>query len=202
VAQPAPRAVYPVVFIDAIYVKVRDGQVSNRAVYCAIGVTVEGKRDILGVWASSGSEGAKYWLGVLTEIRNRGVADVCILVCDGLKGLPEAVAATWPLTIVQTCVLHLIRNTFRLASRAHWCRSTTGTPWPRTSGRSTPLRRRRRPRNASSSSATSGLSATRPSAAYNDPEFRCREREFAAQQERAYELSVANWKDKKPSRTG
>jgi transposase-like protein len=112
--------VYPVVFIDAIMVKVREGQVSNRAFYCAIGVTVEGKRDILGVWASSGSEGAKYWLGVLTEMRNRGVADVCILVCDGLKGLPEAVAATWPLAVVQTCVLHLIRNTFRLASRADW----------------------------------------------------------------------------------
>jgi putative transposase len=72
--------VYPVVFIDAIVVKVRDGQVSNRAFYCAIGVTVEGKRDIIGVWASSGSEGAQYWLGVLTEMRNRGVADVCILV--------------------------------------------------------------------------------------------------------------------------
>lgn len=108
------------VFIDAIVVKVRDGQVSNRAFYCAIGVTVDGKRDIFGIWVSSGSEGAKFWLGVLTEIRNRGVADVCMLVCDGLKGLPDAVAATWPLTVVQTCVLHLIRNTFRLASRAHW----------------------------------------------------------------------------------
>ncbi len=112
--------VYLVVFIDAIVVKVRDGQVTNRAFYCAIGVTVDGKRDILGIWASTGSEGAKFWLGVLTEMRNRGVADVCILVCDGLKGLPDAVAATWPPTIVQTCVLHLIRNTFRLASRAHW----------------------------------------------------------------------------------
>ena len=68
-------------------VKVRDGQVANRAFYCAIGVTVEGKRDILGIWASPGAEGAKFWLGVLTEIRNRGVADVCIVVCDGLKGL-------------------------------------------------------------------------------------------------------------------
>jgi transposase-like protein len=112
--------VYPVIFIDAIHVKVRDGQVANRAFYVAIGVTVDGKRDILGIWASSGGEGAKFWLGVLTEIKNRGVADACIVVCDGLKGLPDAIGATWPLAIVQTCVLHLIRNTFRLASRQHW----------------------------------------------------------------------------------
>ena len=112
--------VYPVVFIDAIHVKVRDGQVANRAFYCAIGVTVEGKREILGIWASPGAEGAKFWLNVLTEMKNRGVADVCIVVCDGLKGLPESIAATWPLAIVQTCVLHLIRNTFRFAARQHW----------------------------------------------------------------------------------
>lgn len=112
--------VYPVVFIDAIHVKVRDGQVANRAFYCAIGVTVDGKRDILGIWPSPGGEGAKFWLGVLTELRNRGVADVCIVVCDGLKGLPDAISATWPAAIVQTCVLHLIRNTFRYAARQHW----------------------------------------------------------------------------------
>jgi putative transposase len=112
--------VYPVVFIDAIHVKVRDGQVQNRAYYTAIGVTVDGKRDILGIWPSTGGEGAKYWHGVLTELRNRGVVDVCIVVCDGLKGLPDAIGATWPLALVQTCVLHLIRNTFRLAARQHW----------------------------------------------------------------------------------
>ncbi len=112
--------VYPVIFIDAIHVKVRDGQVANRAFYCAIGVTVDGKRDILGIWPSAGGEGAKFWLAVLTEIRNRGVADVCIVCCDGLKGLPDAIAATWPDAIVQTCVLHLIRNTFRFAARQHW----------------------------------------------------------------------------------
>jgi putative transposase len=72
------------VFIDAIQVKVRDGQVQNRAYDCAIGVTVDGKRDILGIWPSPGGEVAKFWLGVLTELRNRGVADVCIVVCDGL----------------------------------------------------------------------------------------------------------------------
>lgn len=118
-SRPLDR-VYPVIFIDAIVVKVRDGQVVNRPVYTAVAVNLDGERDILGLWAGSGGEGAKYWLQVLTEIRNRGVNDVCIVVCDGLKGLPEAIAATWPLAIVQTCVLHLIRNTFRLASRAHW----------------------------------------------------------------------------------
>jgi transposase-like protein len=112
--------VYPVIFIDAIVVKIRDGQVANRPVYTAIGVTVDGKRDILGLWVGTGGEGAKYWLQVLTEIKNRGVEDACIVVCDGLKGLPESIEATWPLAIVQTCVLHLIRNTFRLASRADW----------------------------------------------------------------------------------
>jgi putative transposase len=120
-ARPLDR-VYPVIFIDAIHVKVRDGQVANRAFYCAIGVTVDGQRDVLGIWASNGSEGAKFWLGVLTELRNRGVLDVCIVVCDGLKGLPEAINTIWPRAVVQTCVLHLIRNTFRLAGRQHWDR--------------------------------------------------------------------------------
>jgi len=113
-------AVYPVVFIDAIHVKVRDGQVTNRPVYVAIEVTVNGERDILGLWAGDGGEGAKFWLSVLTEIRNRGVADVCIVVCDGLKGLPDAITTAWPLAVVQTCVIHLIRNTFRYASRKYW----------------------------------------------------------------------------------
>jgi putative transposase len=113
-------SVYPVVFIDAIVVKIRDGQVANRPVYTVVGVTVEGKRDVLGLWIGDGSEGAKYWHQVLSEIRNRGLADVCILVCDGLKGLPDSVAAVWPLAIVQTCVLHLVRNSFRYASKADW----------------------------------------------------------------------------------
>ena len=112
--------VYPVIFIDAIVVKIRDGQVANRPVYTAIGVTVDGKREILGLWIGTGGEGAKYWLQVLTEIKNRGVDDACIVVCDGLKGLPESIEATWPLAVIQTCVLHLIRNTFRLASRQDW----------------------------------------------------------------------------------
>ena len=112
--------VYPVIFIDAMIVKIRDGQVANRPIYTAIGVTVDGQRDILGLWAGQGGEGAKFWLAVLTEIKNRGVEDCCIVVCDGLTGLPDSIGATWPLAVVQTCVLHLIRNTFRLASRADW----------------------------------------------------------------------------------
>jgi transposase-like protein len=112
--------VYPVLFIDAINVKIREGQVANRPIYVAIAVTVDGERDILGLWAGDGGEGAKYWHHVLTEIKNRGVADVCMLVCDGLTGLPDAVSAVWPPTIVQTCVVHLLRNSFRYASRRDW----------------------------------------------------------------------------------
>jgi putative transposase len=100
--------VYPVVFIDAIVVKIRDGQVANRPVYTAIGVTVDGKRDILGLWVGTGGEGAKYWLQVLTEIKNRGTDDVCIVVCDGLNGLPESIETVWPLAVVQTCVIHYV----------------------------------------------------------------------------------------------
>ena len=112
--------VYPVIFINAIVVKIREGQVANRPIYVAVGVTVDGTRDILGLWAGDGGEGAKYWLHVLTEIKNRGTKDVCIVVCDGLKGLPEAVNTVWSETIVQTCVVHLIRNSFRYASRRDW----------------------------------------------------------------------------------
>jgi putative transposase len=115
-------AVYPVVFIDCINVKIRDGNVANRPIYLALAVTVEGARDILGLWAGEhgDGEGAKYWLRVLSELKNRGVADVCMLVCDGLKGLPEAVNTVWEKTIVQTCIVHLLRNSFRYASRKDW----------------------------------------------------------------------------------
>jgi putative transposase len=113
-------AIYTAVFIDAIHVKVRDGQVANRPVYAAIGVTVDGRKDVLGLWMGTGGEGAKFWMSVLVDLKNRGVGDVFFLVCDGLKGLPEVVAHVWPQTIVQTCIVHLIRNTFRLASRKDW----------------------------------------------------------------------------------
>lgn len=115
-------AVYPVVFIDAINVKIRDGNVANRPIYVALGVTVDGTRDVLGLWAGEhgDGEGAKYWLRVLSEIKNRGVGDVCIVVCDGLKGLPDAIANVWPAAITQTCVIHLLRNSFRYASKRDW----------------------------------------------------------------------------------
>jgi putative transposase len=109
--------VYVAVFVDAIVVKVRDGQVANRPIYAAIGVTVDGGKDVLGLWAGIGGEGAKFWMSVLIDLKNRGVRDVFFLVCDGLKGLPDVVQNVWPQTIVQTCIIHLIRNTFRLTSR-------------------------------------------------------------------------------------
>jgi transposase-like protein len=111
---------YAAIFIDAIVVKVRDGQVANRPFYAAIGVTLAGERDILGLWAGSGGEGAKFWMAVLTDLRNRGVREVFFVVCDGLKGLPEVVSNVWSRAIVQTCIIHLIRNTFRLTSRKYW----------------------------------------------------------------------------------
>ena len=112
--------VYPVLFLDAINVKIRDGKVANRPIYVAVGVTVEGTRDILGLWAGDGGEGAKFWFGVCTELKNRGVADVLMAVCDGLTGLPDAIGEVWPQTVVQTCVVHLLRNSFRYAGRQHW----------------------------------------------------------------------------------
>jgi transposase-like protein len=81
---------------------------------------VDGGRDILGLWAGDGGEGAKFWLRVLTEIKNRGAGDVCMVVCDGLKGLPDAIGEVWPQAVVQTCVIHLIRASLRYASKAGW----------------------------------------------------------------------------------
>jgi transposase-like protein len=112
--------VYPVLIIDAVHVKIRDGAVANRAVYVAIGVTVEGCREILGLWAGDGGEGAKMWQATLTEIKNRGVNDVCMVLCDGLNGMPEAVNRVWPASIVQRCIIHILRNTYQYASKADW----------------------------------------------------------------------------------
>jgi putative transposase len=112
--------VYAAIFIDAIVVKIRDGQVANRPIYAAIGVSLDGEKDILGLWAGTGGEGAKFWMSVLTDIKNRGVTDTFFLVCDGLKGLPDVVSNVWPLTTVQTCIIHLVRNTFKLASKKDW----------------------------------------------------------------------------------
>ena len=98
------------------------GSGRNRPIYVAVGVNVDGERDILGLWAGDGGEGAKYWHHVLTEIGNRGTTDVCIVVCDGLTGLPDAVGAVWPKAIVQTCVVHL------LGIRSGTPRARTGRP--------------------------------------------------------------------------
>ena len=120
-ARPLQR-VYAAIFIDAIYVKVRDGQVANQPFYAAIGVDLAGRRDVLGLWAGTGGggESAKFWMGVLTDIKNRGVSDVFFIVCDGLKGLPDSVNAVFPAAIVQACIIHLIRGTFRYASKRYW----------------------------------------------------------------------------------
>jgi putative transposase len=83
-------------------------------------VTLGGERDILGLWAGTRGEGAKFWMSVLTDLRNRGVKDTLFVICDGLKGLPEVVGNVWPQAIVQTCIIHLLRNTFRLTSRKYW----------------------------------------------------------------------------------
>jgi transposase-like protein len=114
-------SVYPVVLIDAIVLKIREGQVANRPVYVAMGITIDGFRDVLGIWIGpSGGEGAKQWLNMLTELKNRGINDVCIVCCDGLKGLPDAISVTWPGATVQTCVVHLVRNSLRYASKKNW----------------------------------------------------------------------------------
>lgn len=106
--------VYPILYLDAIVVKVRDGHtVVNRPVYIALGVDVDGFKHVLGLWLGKSDEGAKFWLGVLTELRNRGVTDVLVACCDGLTGFPDAIEAVWPETVVQTCVVHLIRNSIR-----------------------------------------------------------------------------------------
>jgi putative transposase len=106
-------AVYPVIFVDALVVKVRDGNViRNKACHVVLGIDTDGVKHVLGLWVQQ-SEGAKFWNQVLTELRNRGVRDVLIACCDGLVGLPEAIEATWPQTVVQTCVVHLIRASLR-----------------------------------------------------------------------------------------
>jgi putative transposase len=108
--------IYPIIYLDAIVVKVRDGhQVRNRSAYIAVGVDLDGVKHVLGIWVQA-TEGAKFWAGVCAELRNRGVRDVLIVCCDGLTGFPEAVEATWPSTTVQTCTVHLIRAAMRFVS--------------------------------------------------------------------------------------
>jgi putative transposase len=107
------EAIYPIVYLDALVIKIRDGQaVRNFACYLAIGVNLEGERDVLGIWFQR-TEGAKFWLQVLTELKTRGVQDVLICCVDGLQGFPEAIEAVYPKTWVQTCIVHLIRNSLK-----------------------------------------------------------------------------------------
>src|SRR6476660_9327965 len=109
-------AVYPLVFFDAIRVKIRDeGMVRNKAIHIALGVRAEGRKEVLGLWLEQ-NEGAKFWLRVMNELKNRGVDDILLPVVDGLKGFPEAINAVFPDTMVQTCIVHLIRHSMDFAS--------------------------------------------------------------------------------------
>jgi hypothetical protein len=106
--------------IDCIYVKIRDGAVASGPVYVAVGIGLDGERDVLGLGVGDGGEGAKHWMSVLAELRNRGVADVLVVCCDGLKGLPESIAEIWPQATVQLCVVHLVRTSLKYAAKQHW----------------------------------------------------------------------------------
>ena len=109
-------AVWPIVILDALVLKVRDrGSVQNKSAYLALGVGMDGCKQVLGLWID-GSEGAKLWLNILTELRNRGVQDILIACCDGLKGFPDAIESVFPKTEVQTCIVHMIRNSLRYVS--------------------------------------------------------------------------------------
>lgn len=119
-SRPLDR-VYPVIFIDALMIKIRDGVVTNRAACLAIGIDCDGRKQVLGLWVGpTTGESAKFWMSVLSEVRGRGVADACIVCCDGLTGLPEAISVVWPQAVVQLCVVHLIRASLRYASRKYW----------------------------------------------------------------------------------
>ena len=152
------HAVYAVVFIDAINVKIREGQVANRPVYLALGVTVDGERDVLGLWAGEhgDGEGAKYWMRVCSEIKNRGTRDVLMVVCDGLKGLPDAVM---PCGRRPSCK-HVSFICCGIHSNTR--RRGTGGRSRKTSSPSTPPRLNPRRWTGSPSSPASGRSATLP----------------------------------------
>jgi putative transposase len=110
------EATYPLVFLDAIRVKIRDESlVRNKAIHVAIGVRADGLKEVLGLWIEQ-NEGAKFWLRVLNELKNRGVEDILIAVVDGLKGFPEAIGVAYPDTVVQTCIVHLLRHCMEFAS--------------------------------------------------------------------------------------
>jgi len=110
------ESIYPVIFMDAIFVKIRDnGHITNKAIYFALGVTLEGEKELLGMWLSQ-NEGAKFWLSIITELKNRGIEDIFIACIDGLKGFPEAIESIFPKTQVQLCIVHMIRNSLKYVS--------------------------------------------------------------------------------------
>jgi putative transposase len=110
-------AVYPILYLDALYVKIRDtGHIQNRAIYVAIGVNLQGRKEVLGLWMGQ-AEGAKFWLQVLTELQNRGLQDIFIACMDGLKGFPQAIETVFPKTQVQLCIVHLLRASLNYVSR-------------------------------------------------------------------------------------
>lgn len=107
-------ALYPIVYLDCIVVKVRrEGHVMNRSIFLALGVNLEGHKELLGMWLAD-NEGARFWLNVLTELKNRGLQDILVACVDGLKGFPEAIEAVYPQTRVQLCIVHMVRNRYRL----------------------------------------------------------------------------------------
>ena len=107
--------IYPIVYLDCIHVKVREGAVRVKAVYLAIGITMQGNKEVLGLWLAQ-TEGAKFWLQVVTELRNRGVQDIFIACVDGLKGFPAAIEAVFPRTVVQLCIVHMVRHSLNYVS--------------------------------------------------------------------------------------
>ncbi|WP_157658824.1 IS256 family transposase, partial [Burkholderia ubonensis] len=110
------EAMYPIVYFDALRLKIRDeGTVKNKAVYLALGIRADGRKEVLGLWIEQ-TEGAKFWLKVFNELKNRGLHDILIAVVDGLRGFPEAIEAVYPAAQIQTCIVHLIRNSLNLAS--------------------------------------------------------------------------------------
>ena len=149
---------YPVIFFDALRVKIRDDAVvRNKAVYLALGVLPDGGRDVLGIWIEQ-TEGAKFWLKVFNDLKTRGVNDILIAVVDGLKGLAEAIEVAFPATTVQTCIVHLIRNSLDYASRG------IARRWRWRCARSTPPSAPRRlPRRWMASPQAPGARSTRPS---------------------------------------
>ena len=107
--------IYPIVYLDCIHVKVREGAVRVKAVYLAIGITMTGDKEVLGLWLAQ-TEGAKFWLQVVTELRNRGVQDIFIACVDGLKGFPDAIEAVFPKAVVQLCIVHMVRHSLNYVS--------------------------------------------------------------------------------------